>query len=128
MYPMLDSYTDPMPKGPGSIQGPIMYVFNELHCGEEADLPVVSPVFASEEELKGLPKAIICYADNDCLKHEGKNTPGCSEMQGLRYMTCLRRGCRIYCAIRTKTYKSQEQSPLPQAIFMGLRRNYEGTE
>lgn len=73
MYPMLDSYTDPASKGSGSIQGPIMYVFNELHCTEEeARLPIVSPVFASEEDLKGLPGAIICYADNDCLKREGQ--------------------------------------------------------
>lgn len=72
MYPMLDSYTDPMSKGPGSIQGPIMYVFNELHTTpEEAKLPLVSPVFASKEEVEGLPRAIVCYADHDCLKAEG---------------------------------------------------------
>lgn len=72
MYPMLDSYTDPLSKGPGSLQGPIMYIFNELHCAEEeARLPIVSPVFAAEDELAGLPRAIICYADNDCLKNEG---------------------------------------------------------
>ena len=48
-----------------------MYIFNELHCAEEeAELPIVSPVFAAEDELAGLPRAIICYADNDCLKAE----------------------------------------------------------
>lgn len=73
MYPFLDSATDPDSKGEGSLEGPVMYVFNELHCKpEEAALPLVSPVFAEEEELKGLPEAIICYADNDCLKAEGQ--------------------------------------------------------
>ncbi len=73
MYPFLDNATDPDSKGKGSLEGPIMYVFNELHCKpEEAAWPVVSPVFAEKEELKGLPRAIICYADNDCLKAEGQ--------------------------------------------------------
>lgn len=72
MYPFLDAYTDPEAKGKGSLEGPIMYVFNELHCTpEEAKLPVVSPVFATVEELQGLPGAIFCMADNDSLKHEG---------------------------------------------------------
>lgn len=73
MYPFLDAATDPDSKGKGSIEGPIMYVFNELHCKpEEAALPLVSPVFASREELEDLPDAIICYADNDNLKAEGQ--------------------------------------------------------
>jgi acetyl esterase len=73
MYPFLDCATDPDSKGEGSISGPIMYVFNELHCKpEEAALPLVSPVFASIDELKGQPAAIFCYADNDNLKNEGQ--------------------------------------------------------
>lgn len=72
MYPFLDSFTDPDLKGKGSVQGPIMHIFNELHCTlEEAKLPIVSPVFARPEELKGLPAAVFCLADNDCLKTEG---------------------------------------------------------
>lgn len=72
MYPFLDSYTDPDSKGKGSLEGPIMYVFNELHCmPKDAKLPVVSPVFAALEELRGLPGAIFCLADNDSLKQEG---------------------------------------------------------
>lgn len=73
MYPFLDCATDPDSKGKGSLEGPIMYVFNELHCKpEEVALPLVSPVFAKKEELEGLPRAIICYADNDNLKAEGQ--------------------------------------------------------
>lgn len=72
MYPFLDCATNPDEKGEGSLTGPIMYVFNELHCTpEEVKLPLVSPVFAKEEELKGLPRAIFCMADNDSLKQEG---------------------------------------------------------
>lgn len=72
MYPFLDCFTDPDSKGEGSLSGPIMYVFNELHCSpENAQLSIVSPVFAEREELTGLPKAIFCMADNDNLKHEG---------------------------------------------------------
>lgn len=73
LYPFLDSATDPDSKGPGSLQGPIMYVFNELHCKpEEAKNPLVSPVFATKEEVQGLPKAIFCLAENDALKYEGR--------------------------------------------------------
>ncbi len=73
MYPALDNATDPDSKGEGSIQGPVMYVFNELHCKpDEAAWPIVSPVFAKREELEDLPRAIICYADYDCLKTEGQ--------------------------------------------------------
>ena len=73
MYPFLDSATDPDSKGKGSLGGPIVYVFNELHCQpEEAAWPLVSPVFAKKEELKELPRAIICYADHDNLKAEGQ--------------------------------------------------------
>jgi acetyl esterase len=77
MYPFLDCATDPDSKGEGSIGGPIMYVFNELHCKpEETALPLVSPVFASIDDLKGQPDAIICYADNDNLKNEGQKYAG----------------------------------------------------
>lgn len=72
MYPFLDSYTDPDSKGRGSLGGPIMYIFNEMHClPEEAKLPEVSPVFATGNELEKMPPAIFCLAENDSLKHEG---------------------------------------------------------
>ena len=73
MYPFLDSYTDPMSKGRGSLEGPIMYIFNEMHCKpEESRNPLVSPVFAEVEMLKDLPKAIFCYAENDNLQAEAR--------------------------------------------------------
>lgn len=84
MYPMLDSATDPDSKGKGSLEGPIMYVFNELHClPEEAKLPLVSPVFATTEELKGLPPTVFCLADQDNLKAEGRKYAAMLEKAGV---------------------------------------------
>ena len=72
MYPFLDCATDPDSKGPGSLEGPIMYIFNDLHCQpDEVKNPLVSPVFAAPEELQGLPAAIFCESENDNLKAEG---------------------------------------------------------
>ncbi len=72
MYPFLDSYTDPAEKGRGSLEGPIMYIFNDMHSShEEAKQSIVSPVYATREELAGLPAAIFCMAENDNLRHEG---------------------------------------------------------
>ena len=73
LYPFLDLDTDPAAKGPGSLDGPIMQVFNEMHClPEETKNPLVSPVFAQDHELEGLPAAIIVLADNDNLRPEGQ--------------------------------------------------------
>ena len=73
LYPFLDTDTDPDSKGEGSLTGPIMYVFNELHCSpQESKNPLVSPVFALQEDLIGLPPAILVYAENDNLKTEGR--------------------------------------------------------
>lgn len=73
MYPFLDTATDPDAKGPGSLAGPIMYLFNDWFCPDESQRtePLVSPVFASKEDLTGLPTAIFCMADVDNLKAEG---------------------------------------------------------
>jgi len=72
-YPFMDSDTDPLAKGRGSLEGPIMYVFNELYCkAEETRLPTVSPIFADKKQLEGLPKAIIITAENDNLRREGE--------------------------------------------------------
>ena len=72
LYPFLDVDTDPDSKGEGSLTGPIMYVFNELHCSpQEAKNPLISPVYATMEDLTGLPPAIVVYADYDNLKTEG---------------------------------------------------------
>lgn len=72
-YPALDCSTDPALKGPGSIGGPMMYVFNELYIKpENAKEITASPVFAVKENLTGLPAAIIRTAENDSLRAEGE--------------------------------------------------------
>ena len=71
--PFLDAATDPVEKGPGTMDDAIMYLFNDWFCPEESSRadPLVSPVFAAREDLTGLPPAILCMADNDNLKAEG---------------------------------------------------------
>jgi len=71
IYPVVDMYTDPEEKGNGTLAQPLQYLFNDLHStAEEAKLPIVSPLFASQEELRGLPDAVICTAELDSLKPE----------------------------------------------------------
>lgn len=90
MYPFLDCYTDPMSKGEGSLSGPIMYIFNELHCKpEESKLALVSPVFADSVMLKGLPKATICYAQNDNLRAEAQKYAGMLRSAGVEVSEML---------------------------------------
>lgn len=72
-YPALDNASDPGEKGEGSLTGPITYVFYELYARpEDAKKPTCSPIFASIDELKGLPPAIIYTADYDNLREEGE--------------------------------------------------------
>ncbi|MCD8106052.1 MAG: alpha/beta hydrolase [Lachnospiraceae bacterium] len=91
LYPFVDAATDPMEKGEGSLSGPIMYVFNEFHrTEEEARLPLVSPVFATTEELRGMPNTVIVLSENDCLRAEGQKYGELLAAAGVPvYMTCM---------------------------------------
>jgi Esterase/lipase len=72
-YHFLDCHTDPLKKGKGSLECPIMYVFNELYSKhEERRLPTVSPIYAYKKLLKGITKAIVITAENDNLRAEGE--------------------------------------------------------
>lgn len=72
-YPFLDLDTDPATKGEGTFELPIMIVFNELYCdAEETKLATASPLFATKDQLKGMPKTIIYMAQNDNLRSEGE--------------------------------------------------------
>lgn len=69
IYPYLDAHTDPAQKGDGQF---LMYLFNELHSSPEVTKSLyLSPVFATEADLRELPEAWICVADHDALKPEG---------------------------------------------------------
>ena len=72
LYPFLDVYSDPNSKGEGSLEGPVCYAMNELHCDALDSLnPFVSPVFAPEFLLKGLPNVIFDFCEDDNLRFEG---------------------------------------------------------
>ena len=71
IYPVVDMYTDPEEKGGGTLAQPLQYLFNDLHSSrDEAKLPVISPIYATQEELRGLPDAVICTAELDSLRTE----------------------------------------------------------
>lgn len=92
-YPFLDAATNPDEKGEGSLTGPIMHIFNELHCTpEEARYAVVSPVYAGVEEITGLPHAIFVTADFDALKHEGFKYAEMLKCAGVKTDVTLSRG------------------------------------
>ncbi len=93
LYPFLDAATNPDEKGKGSLTGPVMHIFNELHCRpEEAKDAVVSPVYASGEEVAGLPHGILVMADMDNLKQEGFRYAGMLEQAGVKTDVMLSSG------------------------------------
>lgn len=74
IYPFLDMVTPPDEKGDEGCFAPEgLMAFNELYT-EETDRKNVlaSPVFATREELTGLPEAVIVLAQKDELQHEGR--------------------------------------------------------
>lgn len=72
-YPYVDADTNPDIKGSGSLDGPIQQVFRELYLKpEDTKELTASPIFASKEDLTGLPTAIIRTAENDNLRKEGE--------------------------------------------------------
>ncbi|MBQ8662935.1 MAG: alpha/beta hydrolase [Eubacterium sp.] len=73
MYPCIDLATDPADKGEeGSFEPAVLMAFNEMYIdAENAKNILASPVFATQEELAGLPEAIVVLAEKDELKHEG---------------------------------------------------------
>ncbi len=93
LYPFLDAATNPDEKGKGSLTGPVMHIFNELHCRpEEAKDAVVSPVYASGKEVAGLPHGILVMADMDNLKQEGFRYAGMLEQAGVKTDVMLSSG------------------------------------
>ncbi|MCL2800288.1 MAG: alpha/beta hydrolase [Treponema sp.] len=79
-YPPLDVYTDPFakPNGKGMF-AKMGRLFNACYCfnREETKNPLISPVYASKEQLKGFPPTLIITAGKDLL---------CSEAETFRDM------------------------------------------
>lgn len=71
-YPYCDLYTIPKEKGQTGNQRYMYQIFIDDYCKqEELNNPLVSPVFAKEEDLANMPRAIISLAENDPLLPEG---------------------------------------------------------
>ena len=91
-YPYLDSTRMPAEKNhyPCDMDPAVMTAFTRLYSKEEErTLPAVSPVCAAEEELRGMPPALILPAEYDALKEEG-----------LQYAGNLQKaGVPVYCKV-----------------------------
>jgi acetyl esterase len=75
-YPPLDLATDPYkkPLPKKSIPPKIAKIFNACYSTpEEAVHPYISPVFATEDDLRGMPPAMVIVAGFDSLHDEGVN-------------------------------------------------------
>lgn len=71
-YPYLDMATSPKAKGHPERER-MMYSLYPEYCCKEHDPaePLLSPVYAPEELLQKLPRAIVCLAEDDPLHAEG---------------------------------------------------------
>lgn len=79
-YPPLDLFTPPQFK-PDAYKNPSldpgrMNFYTSLYIEEHQKLePTVSPLFAPDEMLEGLPEALVLTAGFDCLREEAENMP-----------------------------------------------------
>lgn len=68
----IDAYERPNPKG--SVNPKSFDMFNACYYGknkEKAKTPYISPVYATKEQLSGLPSALLIIAGQDSLHEEG---------------------------------------------------------
>ncbi len=71
-YPYLDLATSPKAKGHPDSERMIYTLFPEYYCGSQDPAEaMISPIYAVEESLKKLPRAIVCLAESDPLHAEG---------------------------------------------------------
>jgi acetyl esterase len=85
VYPFLDSATPPQDKSIDPMMAAMYVYFNEAHAREEdwTD-PLVSPVFATKQDLVGLPRAVVVLAENDGLYDEGRKYADMMREAGVR--------------------------------------------
>jgi acetyl esterase len=68
----IDAYDRPNPKG--SVSPKMVDMFNACYFNKDAEIaksPYISPVYAGEEQLAGLPPALLIVAGRDSLHDEG---------------------------------------------------------
>lgn len=73
-YPPLDLATSPLekPKPKGAISPKMAMIFNACYIDpSQAKDPYVSPVYATQDDLEGLPTALFILAGRDSLHDEG---------------------------------------------------------
>ncbi|MBW4081983.1 alpha/beta hydrolase [Paenibacillus sp. S150] len=76
-YPPLDIYTDPYlkPQPKGALAPGMCRIFNACYCNgkEERKNPLVSPVFATADQVKSFPPTLILTASRDSLYKEAED-------------------------------------------------------
>lgn len=75
-YPPLDVYTDPYlkPQPKGALPSRMARIFDACYClnKEERKNPLISPAFASIDQLKSFPPTLIITAGLDSLRQEAE--------------------------------------------------------
>lgn len=75
-YPVLDLFTDPYlkPQPKNALPPKMCRLFNASYCSKDnAKNPLVSPIFATDSQLKALPPTLIITASQDSLCEEAEN-------------------------------------------------------
>ena len=84
-YPYLDLATSPKAKGHAESERMIYTLFPDWYCADhDPREALVSPVYAPEESLKNLPRAIVCLGERDPLHAEGARYAAKLRASGVR--------------------------------------------
>jgi acetyl esterase len=115
VYPFLDSATPPEEKSIDPAMAAMYAYFNEAHAREEdwTD-PLVSPVFATKQDLVSLPRAVVILAENDGLYDEGRKYADMMRDAGVRVDSMLAEGMEH--GYLEFSYRGLEEDYVPPGI------------